>query len=129
MKKLIKKWNLWVREQCTDALFTKDWSKVAATVHVQYMNSNRLWGKPRAKKKKKKKGETTETKRSKRNTVSKLSLILSYFYPTYFSSRIILSIQLITYSILQITDLCDYECWSTFYQYGLPYFANYLQSH
>ena len=28
-EKVDKKWNLWVREQCTDALFTKDWSKVA----------------------------------------------------------------------------------------------------
>ena len=44
MKKLIKKWNLWVREQCTDVLFTENWSKVAATVHVPYMNSSRKWG-------------------------------------------------------------------------------------
>ena len=32
-EKIDKKWNLWVREQCTDALFTQNWSKVAATVH------------------------------------------------------------------------------------------------
>ena len=43
-EKIDKKWNLWVREQCTDVLFTKNWSKVAATVHVPYMNSSRKWG-------------------------------------------------------------------------------------
>ena len=52
-EKIDKKWNLWVRKQCTDALFTEDWSKVVATVHVQYMNSSRLLGKGLAKKKKK----------------------------------------------------------------------------
>ena len=43
-EKFDKKLNLWVRKQCTDALFTEDWSKIAVTVHVPYMNSNRLWG-------------------------------------------------------------------------------------
>ena len=58
MKKLIKNEILWVRKQCTDALFTENWSKIAATVHVPYMNSNRLWGDNAWKKKKKKKGKT-----------------------------------------------------------------------
>ena len=53
-EKIDKKWNLWVREQCTDALFIENWSKIAATVHVPYMNSNRLWGEQRVKKKKRK---------------------------------------------------------------------------
>ena len=43
-EKIDKKRNLWVREQCMDALFTENWSKVVATVHVPYMNSSRLWG-------------------------------------------------------------------------------------
>ena len=51
-EKIDKKWNLWVCEQCTDALFTKK-SKVAVTVHVPYMNSNCLWGENAWKKKKK----------------------------------------------------------------------------
>ena len=42
-----------VLEQCTDALFTKDWSKVATIVHVQYMNSSCLLGEKACKKKKK----------------------------------------------------------------------------
>ena len=54
-EKIDKKWNLWVRvhEQCIYALFTENWSKVAATVHVPYMNSSCLWGKTWKKKKKK----------------------------------------------------------------------------
>ena len=54
-EKIDKKWNLWVCEQYTDALFKENWSKVAATVHVPYMNSSCLWGGKRMKKKKKKK--------------------------------------------------------------------------
>ena len=43
-EKIDKKWNLWVREQCTDVLFTENWSKVTATVHVRYINSSRnIW--------------------------------------------------------------------------------------
>ena len=43
-EKIDKKWNLWVRKQYTDVLFTENWSKVAATVHVLYMNSNHnIW--------------------------------------------------------------------------------------
>ena len=38
-EKIDKKWNLWVREQYMDALFTEDRSKIAATIHVPYMNS------------------------------------------------------------------------------------------
>ena len=52
-EKIDKKWNLWVREQCTDALFMEDRSKVAATVHVPYMNSTVCWGKRREKKRRK----------------------------------------------------------------------------
>ena len=64
-EKIDKKWNLWVRKQCTDALFTENWSKVAATVHVTYMNSSCLWGENAWKKRKRKKrGENTETQRS-----------------------------------------------------------------
>ena len=66
-EKIDKKWNLWVREQCTDILFTENWSKVVATVHVPYMNSSRKWGENAWKKKKKKKKENAELKRSKRN--------------------------------------------------------------
>ena len=51
------------REQCMNALFTEDRSKVAVTVHVPYMNSTTCWGKRRGKKKKKKekKRENVET--------------------------------------------------------------------
>ena len=41
----------------------KTWSKVAVTVHEQCINSSRLWGKTRAKKKKRKR-KTQETKRN-----------------------------------------------------------------
>ena len=68
-EKFDKKWNLWVHEQCTDALFTEDRSKVAATVHVPYMNSAACWGKAWKKKKKHRKLKTQQTQRG-----SKLSL-------------------------------------------------------
>ena len=61
---------MWVIEQCTDALFTEDQSKVAATVHVQCMNSSRLWWKTRAKKKKE--GKTQKHNAAKRNTIQTL---------------------------------------------------------
>ena len=64
-EKIDKKWNLWVREQCIYALFTENWSKVAATVYVPYMNNSREWGE-NAWKKKKKKRKTQKLKRSKR---------------------------------------------------------------
>ena len=68
-EKIDKKWNLWVRKQCTDALFTENWSKVAATVYVPYMNSSRKWGENAWKKKrKKKKRKTQKLKRSKRQS-------------------------------------------------------------
>ena len=67
MKNLIKKLNLWVRKQCTDALFTEDQSKVAATVHVPYINSAACWGKGVKKKKKKIRENAGNLKRSKRN--------------------------------------------------------------
>ena len=59
-EKIDKKWNLWVREQYIRVLFMENWSNVAATVHVPYMNSNRS-GRKRVKKKKKKKGKTQQT--------------------------------------------------------------------
>ena len=70
-EKIDKKWNLWVRvhEQCIYALFTENWSKVAATVHVPYMNSNRLWGENAWKKKMK--GKTQKRNAAKRNALSK----------------------------------------------------------
>ena len=64
-EKFDKKLNLWVREQCTDALFTEDQSKVAATVHVSYINSAACWGK--GMKKKKKSENAGNLKRSKCN--------------------------------------------------------------
>ena len=54
-EKIDKKRNLWVREQCMDALFTENWSKVAVTVHVPYINSSCKWGENACKKKEKKK--------------------------------------------------------------------------
>ena len=49
-------------------MFTEDRSKVAATVHVPYMNSIACWGKRREKKKKKKKGKRRNLKHSKRGS-------------------------------------------------------------
>ena len=66
-EKIHKKKNLWVREQCTDVLFTEIWSKVAATVYIPYMNSNRKWGENAWKKKKKGK-RRTETQQTNPNT-------------------------------------------------------------
>ena len=53
-------------------------SKIAATVHVPYMNSSRLWGRKRVTKKKKK-GENveTETQRSKRQPKHTLNVSLN----------------------------------------------------
>ena len=68
---------MWVREQYTYVLFTENWSNVAATVHVPYMNSSRKWEKTREKKeKKKKKGkrsklETQETQETRIQTHTK----------------------------------------------------------
>ena len=76
-EKIDKKWNLWVREQCINVLFMEDRSKVAATVHVPYINSTTCWGKG-VKKKKKKKGKRRNLKRSKRG--SKLCLITKNFF-------------------------------------------------
>ena len=57
-EKIDKKWNLWVCKQYMNILFTENWSNVAATVHVPYMNSSRKWGENAwNKKKKKKKGK------------------------------------------------------------------------
>ena len=64
---------MWVREQYTDVLFTENWSNVAATVHVPYMNSSHKWEKMREKKKKKKKRKTQQLKRRKREPKHTLS--------------------------------------------------------
>ena len=58
---------MWVHEQYTDVLFTEDRSKVAATVHVPYMNSAACWGKGVKKKKKKRRENVGNLKRSKHN--------------------------------------------------------------
>ena len=62
---------MWVRKQYMNALFTKDRSKVTATVHVPYMNSAACWGKglKKIKNKKRRKLKTQQTQRG-----SKLSL-------------------------------------------------------
>ena len=82
-EKIDKKWNLWVCKQCTDALFTKNWSKVAATVHVPYMNSSHLWGE-NAWKKKKKKGKTQKQNADANPNITlvcgKMSTIFFEFY-------------------------------------------------
>ena len=81
-EKINKKWNLWVREQCTDALFMEDRSKVAATVHVPYMNSTTCWGKRREKKKKKKgKTQKLKTQQTRIQTVPKSQLCFSSHMP------------------------------------------------
>ena len=67
-EKIDKKWNLWVHEQYTDALFTKDGSKVVATVHIPYMNSTACWGKGVEKKK------CRIVKRSKRRSKHTLNI-------------------------------------------------------
>ena len=41
-EKVVEKWNLWIREQCTSVLFTVEKSTNAATVHKQCMNSSRI---------------------------------------------------------------------------------------
>ena len=75
-EKIDKKWNLWVHEQYIRVLFTENWSNVAATVHVPYMNSSRkweenAWKKKKEKKKKEKKKEknaATETQETRTQT-------------------------------------------------------------
>ena len=41
-EKMAEKWKLWVREQCTGALFTMEKSTFVATIHEQCMNSSRI---------------------------------------------------------------------------------------
>ena len=50
-EKIAEKWNLWIHEQYTNALFTAEKSTFAVTVNEQYINSNRVSPK-RVKKKK-----------------------------------------------------------------------------
>ena len=61
-EKVAKKWNLWVHEQYTDALFTMEKSTNAATVYKQCMNSSHItpWNAWKPKKEKKKKKENVE---------------------------------------------------------------------
>ena len=57
-------------------LFTENWSKVAATVHVPYMNSSRKWGENVWKKKKKRENADTETQQTQsKHTLGFLFLI------------------------------------------------------
>ena len=62
-----------------DVLFTENWSNVAATVHVPYMNSNRKWEKTREKKKKKEeeKNAATETQETRTQTHTKRDKVYS----------------------------------------------------
>ena len=78
-EKFDKKLNLWVREQYTETLFTEDRSKVAATVHVPYMNNAACWGK--GVKKKKKKEKTQQTQRGSKPTL-RVCLDRIYFVET-----------------------------------------------
>ena len=54
-EKIDKKWNLWVHEQCTNALFTGKSQQLWLLFMQQCINSNRIPSKTREKKKKKKK--------------------------------------------------------------------------
>ena len=53
-EKVDKKWNLWVREQCTDALFTEKSQHLRLLFMHCSLNSSRIPPKTREKKKKKK---------------------------------------------------------------------------
>ena len=44
-----------------NALFTKDWSKIAVTIYVPYMNSAACWGKGVKRKKKKRENAANAT--------------------------------------------------------------------
>ena len=77
-----KKWNLWVREQCTDVLFIED--------HVPYMNSAACWGK--GVKKKKKRENAGNLKRNKRNVDPNSTLVMKFlslkqFFVTIFVTK------------------------------------------
>ena len=78
-EKIDKKWNLWVRKQCTDALFTENWLKVAATVYVPYMNSSRKWGENAWKKKKRKKEKRKTQNWNATNTIQTHTKSLARF--------------------------------------------------
>ena len=62
-EKVAKNWNLWVHEQCTDALFTVKKSTFAATVQwtIAALLQN-VWNKRKKEKEKKKKNETWSNK-------------------------------------------------------------------
>ena len=81
-EKIDKKWNLWVRKQCTDVLFTENWSKVVATVHVPYINSSRKWGENAWKQKKKKKNKT-QTWFMKRESTQRHNLLKRFVLVVY----------------------------------------------
>ena len=60
-EKIDKKWNLWLHEPCTNALFTGKSQHLQLLFMQQCMNSNRIPPKTREnKKKKKKKNEMNE---------------------------------------------------------------------
>ena len=65
----------------------KNWSKIAATVHVPYMNSSRKWGenawKKKKEKEKKKKGKRrTETQQTQSKHTQRVCLDKTYFAET-----------------------------------------------
>ena len=69
-----------------NALFTKDRSKVTATVHVPYMNSAACWGKGVKRKKKREKTQQTRHgsklslshgKHSRVSSITKLEVVLN----------------------------------------------------
>ena len=63
-EKIAEKWNLWVHEQCTDALFTEKSQHLQLLFNEQCMNSSRIT--PKRVKTKKKKQKKKKKKRTKR---------------------------------------------------------------
>ena len=78
-EKIDKKWNLWVREQCINVLFMEDRSKVAATVHVPYINSTTCWEKGVKKKKEKRKTQKLKTRQTWIQTVPNNQKLYFFF--------------------------------------------------
>ena len=127
-EKIDKKWNLWVHKQYIRILFTENWSNVAATVHVPYMNSSRKWGENTWKKKKKmkkRKRKTQQLKRRKREPKHTLNL-----YKQHWSNRQKMKssefaiLVLIHLSISKIWPLHSFQPWEG----GLPEYVNALKT-
>ena len=68
-EKVAEKWNLWVYEQCTNALFTVEKSTLWLLINEQCMNSSCITPETRGKKKRKRK----RTKREAANAVAALA--------------------------------------------------------